>query len=167
MRHNADSQPCRVPGGVALGDKLSLLRERYPALALQILSPFHDALLTSREVCGGDMDAFLIMLTVALRTVDHDEFRRLTAKEIEEGSGMGIVGLGTNARSVADSIGIPRETVRRKVDLLVGHGFLAWRHRSLYCTPAAFRAFTPVREVLLRMVVRQHRLMEILLQENE
>jgi Holliday junction resolvasome RuvABC ATP-dependent DNA helicase subunit len=149
-----------------LGDHLPLLRARYPEFAAQILSPFHDVLLASRAVCGGDMESFLIMLAVALRTVEHEDFRRLRATQVENGGGIGIIGVGTNGRSVAESTGMPRESVRRKVELLIAHGFLMRKHRSLYCTPAAYRAFKPVREALLRMVARHHRIVETLLKEE-
>ncbi len=92
-----------------------LVETHYPEIAGSLLEPLFDVLRVAREVCGGDMDKALIILVVAIRTADHPQFATYTRDQLQSGAVPVFPSLGTNLRSIADSLGAPRETVRRKV----------------------------------------------------
>lgn len=82
-------------------------------------------LVECRRACDGDLDLFLIMAIVGERTfsaprapdsMSHDEFVTGTVGKIEPQP--------INLQSIADFSGIPRETVRRKLELLIGRGWV-------------------------------------------
>lgn len=135
---------------------LKLVSESYPLVANGLLRPLLDFMVLSREHCGGDADKFLIVLVVALRTTEHRDFAGYTPEQLSSGEVPVFPGLGTNARSIAASTGIPKETVRRKVADLVDAGWLFREGHNLYFTARAYRALAPVRESLERMAVRYH-----------
>jgi DNA-binding IclR family transcriptional regulator len=64
--------------------------------------------------------------------------------------------LGTNLRSAAASVGIPRETARRKVEEMIQAGWLIRVGRDIRFTPRAYQQFTPVRESIERLAPRIH-----------
>ena len=82
-------------------------------------------LVECRHACDGDLDLFLIMAIIGERTfsalrapdsMSHDEFVTGTVGKIEPQP--------INLQSIADFSGIPRETVRRKLELLIGRGWV-------------------------------------------
>ena len=96
-----------------------LVADNYPPIARSLLQPLLHLLSTSREACGGDVDKFLIMLVIAIRTTEHEGFATYSQAQLLSGEIPIFPTLGTNVRSVADSTGTPKETVRRKVGELV------------------------------------------------
>jgi len=76
------------------------------------MSGFSTTLIDLRDEFEGDMDRFLVYLIVLL-----DDVSRVA-------SGTGAKGGGVSALSIAEITRIPRETVRRKVGLLVASGLL-------------------------------------------
>jgi hypothetical protein len=133
---------------------LQLVRENYPAAASRLLKPLLELMVLSRRYCGGDMDKFLIVLVVGLRAAEHPEFAELAPEQLAGDPRHELPGLGTNARSIAASLGIPKETVRRKVSELIEAGWLERQGRNLYYTAHASRALTPVRHHLQQLAVR-------------
>jgi hypothetical protein len=82
-------------------------------------------LVECRQACDGDLDLFLIMAIIGERTfsalrapdsMSHDEFVTGTVGKIAPQP--------INLQSIADFSGIPRETVRRKLELLIGRGWV-------------------------------------------
>lgn len=82
-------------------------------------------LVECREACDGDLDLFLIIAIVGERTfsatrapesMSHSEFVRGTVGKVEP--------MPINLQSIADFSGIPRETVRRKLELLIRRGWV-------------------------------------------
>jgi hypothetical protein len=78
-----------------------------------------------RKACDGDLDLFLIMAIVGERTftathapdtMSHEDFVSGTVGNIDP--------LPINLQSIADFSGIPRETVRRKLELLIARGWI-------------------------------------------
>ena len=67
---------------------------------------------------------------------------------------MVLPGFGTNMRSLAESTGIPRETVRRKVALLIARGWVVTDEGTLYYTIDGYRSVEPARDAIMRMYVR-------------
>lgn len=133
---------------------LNVVRENYPALASRLQGPLVDLLSLSRETFGGDTDKFLVMLVIAIRTTQHPDYRGMTPEELFSGDIAVFPSLGANVRSIAASVGIPKETVRRKVSELVEAGWLVRDGNRLFVTATAHRAVTPVREAIERMAVR-------------
>lgn len=82
-------------------------------------------LIECRNACDGDLDLFLVLTIIGERTftarnapdaMSHDEFLKGTVRDIEPAA--------INLQSIADFSGIPRETVRRKIDILIGKGWV-------------------------------------------
>ena len=132
----------------------NLVAEHFPAVARDLLKPLLDLLSLSREVYGGDTDKFLIMLVVAIRTTEHAQFATFTQAELESGEVPVLPTLGTNVRSIADSVGIPKETVRRKVAELIEAGWIVRQGNELHATGRAYQESAPVREALEALAVR-------------
>jgi hypothetical protein len=150
-----------------LGTSLtSLVGENYPAIAKDLLKPLLELLLLSRDYCGGDIDKFLVLLVVGIRTTEHKQFAGYTQAELLSGAIQVFPGLGTNARSIAASTGIPKETVRRKVSELIEAGWLARDGHNLFFTARAYRDLAPVRESVERLAVRYHGIVSDLLQSR-
>ena len=135
---------------------IRLVEESYPAIARDLLNPLLELLLLSRDYCGGDIDKFLVLLVVGIRTTEHQQFAGYSKAQLMSGDLDILPGLGTNARSIAASTGIPKETVRRKVAELVEAGWIAREGNNLYFTGQGYRALAPVREAVERLAVRYH-----------
>jgi hypothetical protein len=138
-------------------DLTDLVAENYPRIATDLLAPLLELLRLSREFCGGDLDKFLVIMVVALRTTAHREFARFSSEQLLSGEVPVFPGLGTNARSIASSLGLPKETVRRKVCELISAGWLVRRSSRLYFTARAYQQLAPVREQIERLAVANHR----------
>jgi hypothetical protein len=125
----------------------------YPRIASRLLSPILELLRLSRMHCDGDMDKFLIVMVVALRTTGHHDFANCTPQQLISGELPIFPGLGTNSTSIADSLGIPRETVRRKVCELVEAGWFVRRGATLFFTASAYQELAAVREQIEQLAV--------------
>jgi hypothetical protein len=125
---------------------LGLVAQKYPCIAKDLLKPLLEMLTVSRQICGGDTDKFLILLVVGVRSAEHPLFASLTPAQLARGDIPVLPSLGTNARSIADSMGIPKETIRRKVGELIEAGWLVRRDHDLLLTGRAFEQLTPIRE---------------------
>lgn len=133
---------------------LRLMATEYPKAALRLLRPLLDLLSVGREACGGDSDKFLIMLVVAVRTTEHPLFATYAQEELLDGTIPVFPSLGTNVRSVADSVGLPKETVRRKVGELIDTGWIARQDHELRFTDQAYRDLAGARVGIERLAVR-------------
>ncbi|RYF94633.1 MAG: hypothetical protein EON95_04660 [Caulobacteraceae bacterium] len=131
-----------------------LVASQYPKAALRLLRPLADLLCVAREACGGDFDKFLIMLAVAIRTTEHPLFATYAQEELLGGAIPVFPSLGTNVRSVADSLGLPKETVRRKVGRLIEAGWIVRQGQELRFTDHAYRELAGARVGIERLAVR-------------
>jgi hypothetical protein len=127
--------------------------EAYPRLRRELLSPLLQLLLAARSQGEGDIDKFILLLVVAIRTVEHPDFARQTPEEMLQNGAESLPTLGANVRSIADSVGIPKETVRRKVAELLAMGLIGRTGNNLYFTASSYQALTPVREAIQRAAV--------------
>ena len=139
-----------------------LIADNYPRIATDLLTPILELFQLARQHCGGDMDKFLVLLVAALRTTGHQDFIRRTPAELMSGDLPVLPGLGTNGRSIAESLGMPKETVRRKVCELVSAGWLVRADGQLYVTTKAYRDLAPVREQVERLAAANHHTVEVL-----
>lgn len=132
---------------------LCLVAENYPAIARSLLRPLLHLLSISREACGGDVDKFLIMLVIAIRTTEHESFALYSQAQLLSGEIPIFPTLGTNVRSVAESTGTPRETVRRKVGELVEAGWISRQRNELRFTALAYQELAEVRVAIEDLAV--------------
>lgn len=137
---------------------MPILRRNYPRIANDILRPLVDLIAICRTTCGGDAQKSEILLLIALRTVAHPAFSRMSFEDIASGQAESYDSLTTNVRSIADSSGMPRETVRRKAAELITAGLVARRGNKLSLRPEASSALTPLREACLRLIASNYRL---------
>ena len=128
--------------------------EQYPRIASELLNPLLDLLTRSRDACGGDVEKFLIVLAVAIRTAQHPEFKALSQEQLLSGEIEVFPTLRTNIRSIADSMGMPKETVRRKVLELSEAGWMMRDGRDVFFTTRAYQELVPVRESIERLAFR-------------
>ena len=128
--------------------------EQYPRIASELLNPLLDLLTRSRDACGGDVEKFLIVLAVAVRTAQHPKFKALSPEQLLSGEIEVFPSLRTNIRSIADSMGMPKETVRRKVLELSEAGWMMRDGRDVFFTTRAYQELVPVRESIERLALR-------------
>ena len=140
-----------------------VLQENYPRVASDLLRPLLNLFTSAREVCDGDVDKFLILLAIAMRTTEHPEFKALAHEAIIAGDPVVLPSLGTNIRSVAASVAIPKETARRKLADLVEAGWLARQGWDFRMTAKCYAALEPVRLRLQSMALSYHDLLGDLL----
>ena len=131
-----------------------LVAENYPAIARSLLQPLLHLFSISRQACGGDADKFLIMLVIAIRTTEHELFATYSQAQLLSGELPVFPTLGTNVRSIAESTGAPRETVRRKVRELVDAGWVSRLGNELRFTALAYQQLAEVRVAIEHLAVQ-------------
>lgn len=137
-----------------MADPLSALRRRYPQHAKDFLGPLVDMMNVGRTICDGDLDKLLILLVVAMRTAEHKDVADLSYEAVLSGAVEVYPSLSTNVRSIAESTGIPKESVRRKVAALVEAGWIRREDNALSLAPLASRRLTDFRERLFLAALR-------------
>ncbi|HEY9217972.1 MAG TPA: hypothetical protein VIO94_07985 [Phenylobacterium sp.] len=140
-----------------------LVAGNYPAISRGLLGPLLQLLQVARDAFGGDLEKLLIMLVVAVRTAEHPDFQKYTPEQLMSGEVPVYPSLGTNIRSVADSIGAPKETVRRKIAELVEAGWLVRKTKALHFTTLAYRELDQVRIAIERLAVTNFEIVRDLL----
>lgn len=130
-----------------------LVADNYPAISRNLLRPLLHLFSLSREACSGDIDKFLIMLVIAIRTTEHEGFATSTPAQLISGEIPVFPTLGTNVRSVAESTGTPKETVRRKVNELVQAGWISRQANELRFTARAYQDLAQVRLAIEELAV--------------
>lgn len=130
-----------------------LLSEVHPKVAYDLLRPLTELLSVGRQVCG-DADKFLIILVVGVRTAGHPAFKDFSQADLLAGRAPVLPSLGTNMRSIAASVGIPKETTRRKVAELYEAGWLARAGRDVRFTAKGYQELAPVRERIEALALR-------------
>lgn len=130
-----------------------LVAENYPVVARNLLRPLLHLFSVSREACSGDIDKFMIMLVVAIRTTEHASFATYTTAQLLSGDLPVFPTLGTNVRSVAESTGTPKETVRRKVGELIEAGWIMRQATELRFTALAYQDLAVARVAIENLAV--------------
>lgn len=131
-----------------------LVAQHYPEIATDLLNPLLRAIQLARRYCGGDIDKFLVLLIVATQTTRHKGFSSEPPERLMSGEIPVFPGYGTNIRSIADSLDMPKETARRKVQELLEAGWLVRQEGLLYFTAHAYQQLAPVREAIEMLAVR-------------
>lgn len=137
-------------------DPVSRLREDYTRVAKGFVGPLLDVLAAGRAACGGDLDRFHVLLVIAQRTAEDRRTAELNLEDVLSGRVEELPSLTTNVRSIAESTGIPKETVRRKVAALVEEGLVRREGNELSYTRLGLQRLSSVREPILRFALRGH-----------
>lgn len=85
---------------------------------------FTSLLIECRRAFDGDMDQLVILSVIGERMLTQDRSRGLTYSEFREGKRGAGISRRINAQSIAGYTGIPRETVRRKINGLIDRGWV-------------------------------------------
>lgn len=85
---------------------------------------FTALLIECRRCFDGDMDQLLILSVIGDRTLGTARAKGLNYADFLEGKRAVGIPRRINTQSVADSTGIPRETVRRKIRRLIERGWV-------------------------------------------
>ena len=133
-----------------------LLSENYGLVAKDLFTPLLDVFGAARSAFDGDVEKAVVLLEVAVRTLQDPGMSRLDLKTVLSGTIESYPSLSTNMRSIADSSGIPKETVRRKVAALVQEGLILRRGNNLSLSTTATPALTPVRDAVLKLAARNY-----------
>ncbi|MEH6664850.1 MAG: hypothetical protein V7678_08350 [Brevundimonas sp.] len=91
-----------------------------------------------------------------LRSAMARGFADLPSEKVLSGELDALPTLWTNIRSIADSTGIPRETVRRKVNDLIEAGLVKRSGQLLTITPQAFSESRFVVDKFIRLAAVSH-----------
>ena len=142
---------------------VELLAERPSAVAYDISQPLANFLREARDLADGDLDKAFVMVVIISRANQHPEFKKLSPERLRPDSDLILPTLGTNVRSLAESTGIPKETVRRKVLELIDAGWVTRDGRTLRYTLEGFHAVAPAREALYRMYAQAFQVVGALL----
>jgi DNA-binding MarR family transcriptional regulator len=131
------------------------IRENYSRFAPALLSALTDYLIVSRRQAN-DLDQQLVLLVIMLRSAMARGFAELPSEKVLAGDLETLPTLWTNIRSIADSTGIPRETVRRKVNDLIKAGLVKRSGQLLTITPEAFPESRFATDKFIRLVAVSH-----------
>lgn len=142
------------------------IRENYSRIAPALLSALTDYLIVSRRQAN-DLDRQLVLLVIMLRSAMARGFSDIPSEEVLSGRVETLPTLWTNIRSIADSTGIPRETVRRKVNDLIEAGLVKRSGQLLTATPRAFLDSRFVIDKFLRLVAVSHATIEKLIKNDD
>jgi DNA-binding Lrp family transcriptional regulator len=108
----------------------------------------------------------MIMLVVALRTTMHRDFESRTQTELLSGEIPVFPSLPISVRSIGEMLGLPKETIRRKVAELAEAGWLVREHGRLYFTAAAYQQLAPVRVQIEELAARYYEVVAALKAES-
>lgn len=92
------------------------LQNNFPTAYLRWLNFILDYMITARRTFEGDLDALIILGVIGQRA----HRSRLLGTQ----SGAGAPDLQTNASSISETTGIPRQTVRRKLAAMEAKGWI-------------------------------------------
>jgi hypothetical protein len=133
-----------------------LLSQNYGLVAKDLFTPVLDVFGAARSAFDGDVEKAVILLEVAVRTLQLRSFAGVDLQTVLSGTIKTYPTVSTNLRSISDSSGIPKETVRRKVAALVNDGLLLRHGNSLSLSPTASPALTPIRNAILKLAARNY-----------
>jgi hypothetical protein len=133
-----------------------LLSQNYGLVAKDLFTPLLDVFGAARSTFGGDVEKAVVLLEVVVRTVQDPRLNGVDLETVLSGTFEFSPGLTINMRSIADSSGIPKETVRRKVVALVRDGLIRRQGNNLSLSHTASPALTPIRDAILKLAARNY-----------
>jgi hypothetical protein len=141
---------------------LEALQKAYPDAAKELLPPLLTVMDEAERLFEGDLEKSHILLAIALRTAAHPQVAS-AASDLAAGHDVELPSLWTNVNSIAMSLGLPKETVRRKVNALIRKGWLERQDHAVRYTAKGARDLAPIRDRILRMVVANYRVLDRML----
>jgi hypothetical protein len=133
-----------------------LLSQNYGLVAKDLFTPLLDVFGAARSTFDGDVEKAVVLLEVVVRTARDPRLTSVDLQAVLNGTVVLDPSLTTNMRSIADSSGIPKETVRRKVVALVNEGLIRRDGNNLSLSRDAAVALTPIREAILKLAARNY-----------
>lgn len=133
-----------------------LLSQHYGLVAKDLFTPVLDVFGAARSAFDGDVEKAVILLEVAVRTLQARNIAGLDLQAVLSGRIQSYPNISSNMRSISDSSGIPKETVRRKIAALVKDGLIVRQGNYLSLSPTASPALTPVRNAVLKLAARNY-----------
>ena len=130
-----------------------LVSANYPLAARDLINPILELLRLSR-LCTGDIESFLIILVIAVRVAEDPRFRSSTVAQLVEHED--LPSRGTNIRSIAASLDMPRETVRRKVAELIEAGWVVRREDGLTLSTQVFTDMAQLKRCIEELAARNY-----------
>lgn len=100
------------------------LREHFGQIHAQNVAALSRHLITCRRFFDGDLDLFLDLMIIGERTFSRRNAPDISFEQWQKATVRSIKQEAINLQSIADYSGIPRETVRRKVETLVARGWV-------------------------------------------
>jgi len=133
-----------------------LLSQNYGLVAKDLFTPLLDVFGAARSMFDGDVEKAVVLLEVVVRTARDPRLVSVDLQAVLNGTVVLNPSLTTNMRSIADSSGIPKETVRRKVVALVNEGLIRREGNNLSLSRSAAVTLTPIREAILKLAARNY-----------
>ena len=142
-----------APRGTELKPIVDLVAANYAVVARDLINPILELLRLSR-LCTGDIESYLIILVIGVRVAEDPRFRSssvATLVEMEE-----LPSRGTNIRSIAASLDMPRETVRRKVAELTEAGWVVRDESGLTLSGQIFKDMAHLKRSIEELAARNY-----------
>ncbi len=128
----------------------ALLRERYPIVASRMLAAFIELLSQARRD-HGDLDRLMILLSLANRAYGDPAVAKALLRADAAALPEGMQPRATNTLSLAQTLGLPKETVRRKLNELIDCGLAERRSDGVAITLSAVKHLAGPRDWFIRM----------------
>lgn len=128
------------------------LRRNFGKLHASHSAAFARYLVECRAACDGDLDLFLVMTIIGERTFNARNVpEAMSQEEFYTGTVRDVRPLAINLQSISDYSGIPRETVRRKLETLLAKGWIERDERKfITATDQANASLRGLTEATLR-----------------
>lgn len=134
--------------------------QNLPPLTDGLVAPFLELLQSLRAICDGDLEKNIILLAIGARSVADAEFAAMSHEERMQSTAALLPSRGVNLRSISESSGIPRETVRRKVGELIEAGWVGQSGRNLHFTAQGYTALAAARDGLETLAHQFHQVVQ-------
>ncbi|MCF8014711.1 MAG: helix-turn-helix domain-containing protein [Chromatiaceae bacterium] len=116
---------------------------------------FAELLVMLRRHFGGDLDRMLVLAIIGARTLARRRIARMSYDRFMVPNRPDPETAPINLQSIADYSGIPRETVRRKVNDLERLGWIIRRDKGyLIASEKAARDLAPATEATMRYLIK-------------
>jgi hypothetical protein len=132
---------------------VELVSANYPRVARDLINPILELLRLSR-LCTGDIESYLIILVIGVRVAEDPRFRGSSVEELLQREE--LPSRGTNIRSIADSLEMPRETVRRKVAEVIEAGWVVRHGDYLTLSAQIFRDMAHLKRSIEQLAARNY-----------
>lgn len=133
-----------------------LLGRHFGLVARDLYIPLLDVFGAARSIFDGDVERTVVLLEVAVRTAKDTRFLGVDLDSVLRGEIPALPSRAINMRSIADSSGIPKETVRRKIAALIAQGLIIREGNNLSLSPSVWQTLTPLRDAVLKLAARNY-----------